>query len=229
MTPDSFLGSIYAIAGIFAPTNSAFCSGGILPILESERLYSLLGTAYGGDGRASFGLPNLKCRVPIGCGDGPDLPPPVERGSFRGAEDTSVEINPVAYHTHAASFDAASLNAFASTRGTAKFSGTLRCHTTASDNVSPENSFPGAAMNVVENLFATASDGTQTAAIELKDGVVENMPLTTTFFTELVPVAVTQAGTSKSQSCSKTFQTMSPFTVINYVIVIDSERYPPRS
>ncbi len=56
----------------FAPRGWAFCDGQILPINQNQSLYSLLGTTYGGDGRTSFGLPDLRGRAPmhVGSSDG---------------------------------------------------------------------------------------------------------------------------------------------------------------
>ena len=50
---DGYLGEIRIFAGTFAPRNWAFCSGQILPISDNNALFSLLGTAYGGDGRST--------------------------------------------------------------------------------------------------------------------------------------------------------------------------------
>jgi microcystin-dependent protein len=58
------LGEIRIFAGIFAPTNWAFCHGQTLKIVEMQALYSILGTTYGGDGQTSFGLPNLVGKSP---------------------------------------------------------------------------------------------------------------------------------------------------------------------
>jgi microcystin-dependent protein len=72
---DPFIGEIIMFAGTFAPRGWAFCNGQILPISQNEALYSLLGTTYGGDGRTTFGLPDLRGRVPVGPGTGPGLTP----------------------------------------------------------------------------------------------------------------------------------------------------------
>jgi microcystin-dependent protein len=72
---DNFLGEIRAFAGNFAPTGWALCNGQLLPISQNTALFSLLGTNYGGDGKSTFGLPNLQGRVPMhaGAGAGPGL------------------------------------------------------------------------------------------------------------------------------------------------------------
>lgn len=62
---EPFLAEIRIVGFNFAPRSWAFCDGQILPINQNQSLYSLLGTTYGGDGRTSFALPDLRSRVPI--------------------------------------------------------------------------------------------------------------------------------------------------------------------
>jgi microcystin-dependent protein len=69
-----FIGEISMFAGNYAPLGWAFCDGRIISIDENQALYSLLGVTYGGDGRKTFGLPDLRGRVPVGFGKGPELP-----------------------------------------------------------------------------------------------------------------------------------------------------------
>jgi len=65
---EAFLGEIRPISFPFAPRGWAFCNGQLLPINQNQALYSLLGTQFGGDGRNTFGLPDLRSRIPIGTG-----------------------------------------------------------------------------------------------------------------------------------------------------------------
>ena len=62
---EPFLGEIRMFAGNFAPRNWAFCDGQLLAVAQNDALFSLLGTIYGGDGRTTFGLPDLKGRVGV--------------------------------------------------------------------------------------------------------------------------------------------------------------------
>ena len=62
-------------AGNFAPRGFALCEGQLLSIASNSALFSILGTTYGGDGRSTFGLPDLRGRVPLGPGTGPGLTP----------------------------------------------------------------------------------------------------------------------------------------------------------
>jgi microcystin-dependent protein len=69
-----YIGEIIMFAGNFAPRGWAFCDGQLLPIAQYQALFSLLGTNYGGDGRTTFGLPDLRGRVPVGIRTGTGLP-----------------------------------------------------------------------------------------------------------------------------------------------------------
>lgn len=67
---EPFLAEIRMVGFNFAPRGWAFCDGQILPINQNQSLYALLGTSYGGDGRTSFALPDLRGRTPIHVGNG---------------------------------------------------------------------------------------------------------------------------------------------------------------
>jgi microcystin-dependent protein len=67
---EPFLGEIKLMAFGFAPKAWARCDGAFLPINQNQALFSLLGTQYGGDGRTTFALPDLRGRVPIHQGSG---------------------------------------------------------------------------------------------------------------------------------------------------------------
>lgn len=65
---EPFLAEVRIVGFNFAPRGWAFCDGQILPINQNQSLYSLLGTTYGGDGRTTFALPDLRSRTPIHVG-----------------------------------------------------------------------------------------------------------------------------------------------------------------
>lgn len=65
-----FLGEIKIISWNFPPKGWALCNGQLLPINQNQALFSILGTNYGGDGRITFGLPNLQGRMPVHNGPG---------------------------------------------------------------------------------------------------------------------------------------------------------------
>jgi microcystin-dependent protein len=95
------IGEIRMFAGNFAPRTWAFCQGQLLAIASNAALFSILGTTYGGDGRTTFGLPDLRGRVPIGTGNGPGLSDR-RLGANSGQEQTVLNVNQLPAHTHAA-------------------------------------------------------------------------------------------------------------------------------
>ncbi|WP_029032235.1 phage tail protein [Salinarimonas rosea] len=68
---ETYIATILIWAPNFAPRAWAYCAGQLMAISQNTALYSLLGTTYGGDGRTTFALPDLRSRVPIGAGMGP--------------------------------------------------------------------------------------------------------------------------------------------------------------
>jgi microcystin-dependent protein len=102
---DPFLGEIRMFAGAYAPRFWAFCNGQVLAISDNNALYSLLGTAYGGDGRTTFGLPDMRSRLPVCYGQGQGLSPYV-MGQKSGVEQ--VILNSTQIHSHSHSLSACS-------------------------------------------------------------------------------------------------------------------------
>jgi len=96
---DPFIGEIKMFAGNFAPRGWALCDGQLLPINQNSALYSLLGTTYGGDGRTTFALPDLRGRVPIHAGTGPGL---TQRrlGQKSGTEANILSVSDLPSHSH---------------------------------------------------------------------------------------------------------------------------------
>ena len=92
---EPFLSEIRIMSFGFPPKGWALCDGQLLPINQNQALFSLLGTTYGGDGRVTFGLPNLQGRAPIHMGSGHTLG---ERGGEQGHTLTISEI-PTHVHT----------------------------------------------------------------------------------------------------------------------------------
>ena len=96
------MGIVKIFAGNFAPRGWAFCHGQLLPISQYNALFSLLGTIYGGDGRTTFGLPDLRGRSPISSGSGPGLRP-YEVGHRGGVETVTLNTTQMPTHNHLAS------------------------------------------------------------------------------------------------------------------------------
>lgn len=86
---EGMIGEVKMFAGNFAPRGWMFCEGQLLPIAQHSALFSILGTIYGGDGRTTFALPDLRGRVPVGVGNGPGLTPH-DQGEKNGSETTTL-------------------------------------------------------------------------------------------------------------------------------------------
>jgi microcystin-dependent protein len=105
---EPFIGEIIMFAGNFAPRGWAFCDGQLLAINSNQALFSILGTTYGGDGRTTFGLPDMRGRHPIHPGTGPGLSP-IRLGQRAGNENTTLTVNELPNHSHPVSVRAHNL------------------------------------------------------------------------------------------------------------------------
>lgn len=96
---EPFVGEIRMFAGNFAPQGWALCNGQLLAVSQNDALFSLVGTTYGGDGRTTFGLPDLRGRVPIHPGTGPGLSP-LPLGAAGGVEQVTLTASQIPSHGH---------------------------------------------------------------------------------------------------------------------------------
>lgn len=94
-----YFGEIRLFAGNFAPLGWAFCHGQLLSIAENDALFSLIGTTYGGDGQQTFGLPDLRGRVPLHQGTGTGLSSRAI-GEQSGAETVTLTASHLPAHSH---------------------------------------------------------------------------------------------------------------------------------
>jgi microcystin-dependent protein len=100
---EGVIGEIRGFGGNFAPRAWAFCNGQLLSINSNQALFSILGTTYGGDGRTTFGLPDLRGRGPISAGTGPGLSTH-KLGARSGTETVTLTQNQMPSHMHSAGF-----------------------------------------------------------------------------------------------------------------------------
>jgi microcystin-dependent protein len=103
---DEFIGEITIFAGNFEIRGYAFCNGQLLPIAQNTALFSILGTTYGGNGQTTFGLPDLRGRVPIHSGGGSQGPglSPYDLGEMGGTETNTLLITNMPAHNHTVQF-----------------------------------------------------------------------------------------------------------------------------
>jgi microcystin-dependent protein len=133
---NQYLGEIRIFGGNFAPKDWAVCNGQLLAISSNTALFSILGTTFGGDGRVTFGLPNLQGSIPIHAGQGPGLSP-YALGDAGGTDSVTLNTREVATHNH-------TFNCGSGGRGEM---------TTVAGNVNSDAPFQ-------TNIYAAASDGT---------------------------------------------------------------------
>jgi len=89
-----YIGEIRMFAGNFAPAGWMFCDGQLLPISENETLFNLIGTTYGGDGQSTFGLPDLRGRLPVHQGS------PFVLAETGGVEEVTLTVQQIPSHNH---------------------------------------------------------------------------------------------------------------------------------
>src|SRR5919107_2250361 len=93
---EPFLSEIRLMSFAFAPKGWALCDGQLLPINQNQALFALLGTTFGGDGRVTFALPDLRSRTPIHVGNGHGL------GEKAGEQAHALSVAELPVHTHIA-------------------------------------------------------------------------------------------------------------------------------
>ncbi|MFY8118451.1 MAG: phage tail protein [Roseateles sp.] len=137
---EPYIGSVCQVAFTFCPQGYAEAAGQIMSIAQNSALFSLLGTTYGGDGRTTFALPDLRGRAPIGVGAGPGLSN-IDLGERSGQENTQLTVAQMPPHTHSAQ---------------------LRAVSTAGNTDSPAGALP--AKLARSNVYSNAGSDTAMAA-----------------------------------------------------------------
>jgi len=148
-------------AGNFAPANWSFCNGALLPISEFETLFNLIGTTYGGDGQETFGLPDLRGRIPMHVGNS------FTQAAASGVESVLLTTPQLPLHNHPAQADTgggtspdptsriwaadpAAVNQFASPGG---FSAMAATTANTGNAVAHENRVPFVCVSFIISLF----------------------------------------------------------------------------
>lgn len=118
---DPFVGEVACGGWNFCPAGWTECNGQLMPIVENEPLFSLIGTNFGGDGQSTFAVPNLASRVMVHTGTGPGLTNKV-LGGQGGQETVTLNASQLPAHTH-----------------------TVAAHSGSEKSASPTNKIPGTA------------------------------------------------------------------------------------
>ncbi|MCK9211224.1 MAG: tail fiber protein [Ignavibacteriaceae bacterium] len=150
---EPYLGSVDLWPMNWAPRDWAICNGALLPIAQYSALFALLSTTFGGDGRTTFGIPDLRGRVPVGAGTGSGLPT-INFGAVSGSPTNTLTMDQLPAHTH-----------------------TLNANTSATGRnlqPSPTNNFPAQNQDASGNYAATA-DTTMNPQVVVAVG--KNLPV----------------------------------------------------
>lgn len=212
---DPFIGEIRIFGGNFAPEGWALCNGQLLDIVDNTALFSLLGTNFGGNGRTTFGVPDLRGRVPIGTGQGPGL---TNRflSQFSGWEEIQLLSPQLPAHSHTITNTTTSSTSGLIVSG----SGTIKCSNESGNTQDPTNAFPAKTKGVggdkVYTNDATQATNTMHAnAVEINASVQGQVDVTVNSVCEL-------AGNSH------THENMQPWLGMNFIIALVGI-YPSRS
>ncbi len=207
---DGYLGEIRIFAGNFAPRKWAFCAGQLLDISTNQALFSIIGTIYGGDGRTTFGLPDLRARVVVGAGDGRSKGlSVVPEGAIFGLETTSLYTANLPAHTHAATVTGI--------QATGKTEISIPASTETGNTTEP-----GA--NVILSLGEVQKNND-----ELNLYSTENSDTTLKPFSAPVNVLITDGNVNVGQTGQNMpFNNLQPSLGVNYIICIDG-LYPSRN
>ena len=144
---DPFIGQIMMFGGNFAPRGWALCDGQLLAISSNSALFSILGTTYGGDGRTTFGLPDLRGRFPLHPGNGPGLSP-VNLGQKRGSESVTLSVNNLPAHNHPFTFTPNPISA------------SMGSNSSEANTDDPDGAYPAVSNN---DIYSDSADGTMSA------------------------------------------------------------------
>ena len=208
------IGEIRGFAGNFAPRAWALCNGQLLSISQNTALFSIIGTTYGGDGRTTFALPDLRGRTAISTGTGPGLRT-WKLGQRTGLEDNQLNVLHLASHNHTASIG--SLTGNGATTGAA--TAYMNVNNGATDDVNPAGNFLGVEAGG-NGLYATTDDGTST----LNPGAItvdtSNMEVALTNFSGGVTIS--------PEGSNQLINNMMPVLTINMIICMFGV-YPSRS
>jgi microcystin-dependent protein len=150
-TMDGYIGEVKMFVGTFAPLNWEFCWGQTLQISSYSSLYSIIGAQFGGDGVTTFKLPDLRGRIPIGGGDGPNLTPRTP-GQMGGAENVTLTTAQLPSHQH-----------------------TVKCDTTGtSASNTPANNLPS--LTSQGNSYSPGTGTTTTMKADMLSGAGNSQP-----------------------------------------------------
>jgi microcystin-dependent protein len=209
---DGTLAEIRLFAANFNPRNWSLCYGQLMSIAQNQALFSLIGTYYGGDGRTTFGLPDLRGRGAVGAGTGPGLTP-ATIGEMKGHDYTTLVVSQLPAHHHTASWGQTSGSATGVASGSANV--TPIAVADGGNLEDPTGAFPAAledgySNSTSDHVNMAPITGTVTAAVSITD------------------VSITGNVTVNNTGSNSPISLWQPSTVLNYIICT-AGLYPSRN
>lgn len=204
---EGFIGEVRIFSGTFAPRNWLYCHGQILAISQFDTLYSIIGTQYGGDGRATFALPDLRGRANFSSGNVPGLQPKY-RGMYSGFDFTTITDHNLPPHSHPIT-DAEAQHSLVAT-GSTQFN----CQNTEGNSQTPE----GKSVAALKALGGDKIYGDDNDKIMKAGSVNPDNP---------VSGNIVVSGHTSSVGQGQMFHNILPFSVADYIICW-SGIYPQR-
>jgi microcystin-dependent protein len=201
MTMEAYLSMITAYGCNFVIRNWGVCNGGLIAISQNNALYALLGTNFGGDGRTTFALPDLRGRSPVGEGQGPGLSL-IRLGEKAGREDVTLTQTNLPSHFHGVAL----------TGQAGPVSGDLKVSGDSANTGDPDGNYLGVGAGPIQAFTTSLSSppGAQPDVVEIP----------------AQPVQVT--GQTNVSGGSQPFNIRNPYLGLNYQICMYG-LFPPRN
>ena len=205
---EGYIGEIAIFGGNFAPNGWAFCDGQVLQIQSNPALYALIGNRFGGDGRVTFALPDLKGYCAIGQGTHPGLSPRVV-GQTTGMDRVVLNVAEIPAHNHHA--EAAITN----TRVSGSITGKMLYSESSELTNDPVNNVPAETAGSLSIYSGDPPDGAMMA-----DSAEANIIQ--------MDVAADLSVTNNNAGGNAPHNNLQPYQVISYIICLKGI-FPRRS
>lgn len=211
---EPFVGEISLVPYTFAPAGWAFCEGQILNVADYTSLFSLIGDRFGGNGRTTFGLPDLRGRVVVGTGNSP-VYGNFLLGQFGGYKDVQLNLLNLPAHNHSATFSPNNFGAISATTTVSILAGTAGVSTN-----NPNGAFWGVSPDIALTQVQTYTDQPD---VNMNPNAVQ--------VDVEIPALVNPGGTVSVLDAGSTdplpINLMQPYLALHYVIALDGI-YPSR-
>jgi microcystin-dependent protein len=215
---DPFMSQISLFGCSYPPRDWTWCQGQLMEISDYNAIYALVGTIYGGDGRVTFGVPNLIGRVPIGNGSAPGITTRYI-GYMGGAEYVQLGISDMPAHNHTA---AAHATSGGSLSGTPNANATVKCNNSGSTTNEPAGKVWGKFTGRDGTLYAESVGTNDEMHAGLVNVTVDMSTVDINVQTVVDSVSINDTGGDDAH------YNLQPYQVVPYSFSLDGV-FPPRS